>query len=333
MSSRKIRVATLLVVLTAVLTLTGLLAPGAFGQGFEISFIADPTPSVKGQVITSAPFDPVGAPVQVLVTSDGVPQGGVTVTLEFAVGSATTTAIAGHVETTESEGPNTGVATFDTLTIGETNEPTLTDYQFAATVPVITIGAAFAADPPLSEPFDVWEAGDSCGIGETCEAVLRGDSAAGGADKYQLFDPGTLGASELTLSQFSFDCPGQREIFGDSVFTNITTDADTPDAPAAVFVDSHITAADFRDAGMNFGRSHVDWCVALDSRAPWIKNGGSFREVMVGGQTFFVGLAPRCPNKKTAPNFAPCILSRMSDGLDGAFITGWLPGGDPPRRT
>jgi hypothetical protein len=48
------------------------------------------------------------------------------------------------------------------------------------------------------------------------------------------------------------------------------------------------------------------------------------------GTTFYVALAPKCPSKKMMP---PCILSRMSDGAGGAIITGWLPGGDPPRRT
>jgi hypothetical protein len=332
MASRKIRITSLFVLLGGALVLMGFVAPGAFGQTYTAAFITDPTSAVKNQVITGSPLNAGGDTVTVQVSSPTEdPVGGLTVTLEFAEGSASTTNISGNQETTD----ESGFAEFPALTIGEPNEPTLTDYQFEAVVsaPIITIGAAFAADPPFSDPFDIWEAGDSCDTGETCEAVLRGDSEAGGADTYKLFDPGTLGASELASSEFPFDCPGQREVFGNSVFTNMTTDADTPNAPAAVFLDSQITAADFRSAGANFGRSHVNWCVALESSAPWIKNGGSFREVTVGSQTFFVGLAPRCPNKKTAPSFAPCILSRMSDGLEGAFIRGWLPGGDPPRRT
>jgi hypothetical protein len=333
MASKKLRIASLFVSFLGALVVMGLVAPGALGQVYTATFTVDPTAAIKGQLITGSPFDSDGTPVEVHVTASEGSAQGLTVTLNFATGSATTTQIAGNVELTNADGN----AIFDELVINETNEPALTDYQFTASVSPPSpppIGAiAFAADPPLSEPFDIWEAGDSCGTGETCEAVLRGDSGTGGADTYKLFDPGTLGATELGETQFSFDCPGQREIFGSSVFTNMTTDADTPTAPAAVFLEQHITAADFRNAGANFGRSHVDWCVALDTEAPWRKNGGSFRQVTIGGETFFVGLAPKCPNKKTAPSFAPCILSRMSDGFDGAFITGWLPGGDPPRRT
>ena len=335
MASRKIRITSLFVLLGATLVVTGLVAPGAFAQGFTATFIADPTDAVKNQDITSVPLDPTGDEVKVQVsTTEEASVEGLTVTLELATGPglASTENISGNEDTTD----ELGVAEFPDLQIADPNEPTLTDYQLEATVsepPIVTIGAAFAAEAPFSEPFDIWEAGDSCDTGETCEAVLRGDSEAGGADTYKLFDPGTLGASELGASTFPFSCPGQRQIFGSSVFTNMTTDADTPNTPAPAFLDSHITADDFRNAGANFGRSHVDWCVALDSSAPWLKNGGSFREVSIGGKTFFVGLAPRCPNKKTAPSFAPCILSRMSDGFDGAFIRGWLPGGDPPRRT
>jgi hypothetical protein len=336
MISRKVRITSLLVLLAGAMAVTGLIAPGAFGQVFTAAFTVDPSDAIKNHVITSSPFSEAGDKVQVRVTTTDPEAStqGLTVTLTFRTGSglATTTSITGNVETTNAD----GFATFSTLKIGASNEPTLTDYQLEASVTEPApppIGVVFAAAPPFSEPFDIWDAGDSCGAGETCEAVLRGDSVTGGADTYKLFDPGTLGVTELGQTQFSFDCPGQREIFGSSVFTNMTTDADTPTAPAAVFLEQHITAADFRDAGANFGRSHVDWCVALDTEAPWRKNGGSFSQVTIGGETFFVGLAPKCPNKKTAPSFAPCILSRMSDGFEGAFITGWLPGGDPPRRT
>ena len=44
-------------------------------------------------------------------------------------------------------------------------------------------------------------------------------------------------------------------------------------------------------------------------------------------------LAPKCPNKRTATEFAPCIVSQMGDDNGGSFIRGYVLGGDPPRRT
>ena len=44
-------------------------------------------------------------------------------------------------------------------------------------------------------------------------------------------------------------------------------------------------------------------------------------------------MAPKCPNKKTAPQFAPCIVSQSGDNDGGSFIRGYVLGGDPPRRT
>ena len=50
------------------------------------------------------------------------------------------------------------------------------------------------------------------------------------------------------------------------------------------------------------------------------------------GGMLFVGIAPPCPNANPQ-NFAPCIVSQKGDGNGGSFTLGWLPGGDPPRRT
>ena len=46
----------------------------------------------------------------------------------------------------------------------------------------------------------------------------------------------------------------------------------------------------------------------------------------------YVGMAPKCPSKN-AKFKAPCIVSQTGDGVGGTYIRGWLPGGDPPRRT
>ena len=50
------------------------------------------------------------------------------------------------------------------------------------------------------------------------------------------------------------------------------------------------------------------------------------------GGMLFVGIAPPCPNANPQ-NSAPCIVSQNGDGNGGSFTLGWLPGGDPPRRT
>jgi hypothetical protein len=323
MGSRKLRITSLLVLVIGAFGFTGLLAPGAFGQTYTLDFIADPADTIKSQIITSGPLNPDGAPVQVMVTSDGVPQGGVEVTLVFAEGSATTGTLDGNVATTESEGENMGVATFDALTIGETNEPTLTDYQFEATVPVITIGAALAADPPLSEPFDVWDAGCK-GTGNGCTIGFRG-----GLDSYKSSGSVVLTASTLSSGNLpNLDCPGQKLIFGDDIFSHATSGS------GAVAVTSTITKTDFRNAGTNFGQAHVEWCVGIQpDHTSALHNGGVYVQKDTnddGTLDLFVGFAPKCPKKKVV---APCIVSQTSDGKGGSITKGFLEGGDPPRRT
>ena len=50
------------------------------------------------------------------------------------------------------------------------------------------------------------------------------------------------------------------------------------------------------------------------------------------GGVLYVGFAPACPQANPSA-FAPCIVSQTGDGNGGNITTGWLPGGDPPRRT
>ena len=298
----------------------GLVGPGAFAQTYVATFIADPTDALKNQIITSDPLNPGGDPVQVKVTSDEVPQGGVVVTLVFAEGSASNGNLTGNVATTESEGDNVGVATFDALKIDETNEPTLTDYQLEATVSVITIGAALAADPPLSEPFDIWDAGCK---GNGCTIGLRD-----GLESYKSTQNVVLTASSLSTGDLTLDCPGQKLIFGDVVFTHQTTGS------GPVAVTSHITQEDLRAAGTNFGQAHIEWCVGIKpGHTSALNNGGVYVQQDTNGDgtdDLFVGFAPRCPKKKVVP---PCIVSQVSDRMGGSITKGFLEGGDPPRRT
>ena len=326
--SKKVRIASLFVSLASLLALTGLLAPGALGatEGLELSFVEGrgPTNAVKNATITSAAFDPSGLPVQVQATVDGVPTGGISVTLEFADGSEVGT-ISGNTATTEEE---TGYATFPNLKIAEENEPMSTDYQLVATeTPIEITIASLVPGGAVSGTFDIWGAGDSCAAGETCQANIRGNE-----DKYSLTTPGTLGASQLAGTLVPFTCAGQTQVFFSSVFVHETTDTDNPTNPGPVFLTSHITRAQMKTVANN-GQVFVKWCLALKSAAPWVHNHTAYTEQTVNGKPMFVGIAPKCPSK-SAKTFAPCITKQRSDGVGGNITEGWLPGGiDPPRRT
>jgi hypothetical protein len=219
-----------------------------------------------------------------------------------------------------------GVATFGltangnpTLSIGTENEPQFTDY---ALVPRTTKGPRITGSP--SSGFDVWEDGESClGGADICEANLRG-----GNDHYTLNAAGTLGASELTSGELpGLVCAGQKEIFANSVFSYATTGSNAP-----VFLENHITKADWR-ASANNGQAHADWCIGLVD--PWAAQGGPAVQMNtdgVGGDDLYVGLAPKCPSMNPSGS-APCIVSQNSDGKGGSITRGWLTAGDPPRRT
>jgi hypothetical protein len=325
MKSRRVRVTLILVLLTTALTLSGLVGSGVFGATYEAAFLenADPTDAIKGQVITSAPLNPGGAPVQVQVFSPTEdPVEGLTVTRQFAAGSATTIPanISGNVATTDS----VGIAEFPALTISAANEPTFTDYQFEAVVtappPVITVAAALAAAPPLSEPFDIWDAGCS----SPCTGNLKNSSQS-----YRATD-GLLTLTDGSSSDLpNFECQGYTPILASHVFSHATTGTDP------VFVTSKISKAEMK-AVANNGQVFIMWCVGLKTEGPWLNNGAPHTLVDANGSApggaLYVGLAPKCP--KTSPaSAAPCIVKQKADPAGGNITTGWLPGGDPPRRT
>jgi hypothetical protein len=86
-------------------------------------------------------------------------------------------------------------------------------------------------------------------------------------------------------------------------------------------------------AATNNGQKHVGWCIGLKSSTPWVHNGANFTTQTFGGQTLYVAMAPKCPNKRDAASFAPCLVSQMGDNDGGSFLRGYVLGGDPPRRT
>jgi hypothetical protein len=326
--SKRSRIAVSLMSVAGLLALAGLIAPTAIGAPrLELRFAAQPQDSVVNTTIRAADLDQTASFVQVKLVD---PSTGATVTTSkssVTFSLATGPGLASGSLSVKPQPLIDGVATFGTgtLSIGTLNEPQFTSYRL---IPATTKGAFITG--PASDPFDIWEGGDTCSGGtDTCQTSLRG-----GEDQYTLSAAGTLGASELSSSLLpGLTCAGQAVIFANSVFSHATTEPGTSLAP--VFLSNHITAADWK-ASANNGQAHADWCVGLKTADPWLANGGTFTEQDVNGDApggvLFVGLAPRCPSKN-AQNFAPCIVSRTGDGADGSITTGWLPGGDPPRRT
>lgn len=330
MKVRNVRVATALTAFGVVIALAGLIAPSAFGATAELRFVdpdgdgpatGQPQDAKVNETIRTADLNVGSQFIQVEVV-DAVTKARITnfskpigFVLNAGDGFAT-----GNVLDVIPQVPVNGVATFGagTLSIDTENEPQFTDYSL---IPVTTRGPSVSGAP--SAGFDVWEDGESCTGGtDTCQADLRG-----GNDKYTLSAAGTLGASELTSVLPGLVCPGQKAIFANTVFSYATTGSNTP-----VFLENHITKADWR-ASANNGQAHADWCIGL--LVPWTAVGGPAVQKDtdgIGGVDLYVGLAPKCPTANPSGS-APCIVSQTSDGKGGSITFGWLPAGDPPRRT
>ena len=227
--------------------------------------------------------------------------------------------------------PSLGVATFGlgTLSIGTENEPQFTDY---ALVPVTTQGQFITG--PASVGFNVWEDGNACDaqaggtLPDGCSASLRS-----GNELYSLTANGSLGASELFDELPGLVCPGQKLIFDDRIFSYATTENDgTPNQPVQLV--SHITKADWK-ASANNGQAHADWCIGLLTEDEWAASGATPVQLDTDGDDvldLWVALAPKCPSQNASAS-APCIVSQNSDGKGGSTAIGWLPGGDPPRKS
>jgi hypothetical protein len=328
-------------VLATVAVLAVLMIPAAQGasSSSQLIFLNQPQDAEQGATITSSDFVSGNSFIKVeLVDGSGNPitNSTATVTFDLATGPGFAT---GKLDVVAQPLVN-GIATFaptttgaPTLAIETPNEPHFTSY---ALVPRTAKGQPITG--AASVPFDVYESGDSC-VTTVCTADIRS-----GLDVYTkgspgTNSPGTLGASQLPASALpglnALTCPGQAVIFATSVFVDATTDANSPPSPDPVFVSNHITKADWK-ASHNNGQAHADWCVALTfEQLQLVHNGGTYVQQDTNGDgnpDLFVGLAPKCPSKD-AQLSAPCIVSQTGDGLGGSTTLGWLPGGDPPRRT
>ena len=221
--------------------------------------------------------------------------------------------------------PVNGVATFvdGTLSIGTENEPQFTDYSL---IPVTTRGQRITG--PASDGFDVWEDGESCtGGSDTCVAKLRGNDG----DTYTLTAAGSLGASELFNELPGLLCPGQKAVFDNRIYSYATTGS-APLAPVRLI--THISKAEWK-ASANNGQAHADWCIGLVTEAAWDASGANPVQLdtdLDGDLDLWVALAPKCPTANPSAS-APCIESQNADGKGGSTAIGWVPGGDPPRRT
>lgn len=226
-----------------------------------------------------------------------------------------------------------GVATFSgpasTLSISTANEPFTTDFRLAPK----TVGTYAGLTGANSGPFDIWDAGCK-GTGNGCNVTL---SPGTSSDVYTSGQTAGMGASMLGnggTGNTNIFCPTQQVIFSTNIFFHATT------TNGPVFLVSHISAAD-RKAAPNNGNKVMGWCVGLKNKGPWNfvrqdTNGSGTTDPNNGtwtpGSDLWVGMAQKCPSKSPSSK-APCIVSQTGDGVGGTFIRGWLPGGDPPRRT
>lgn len=338
MSSRKLRITALFVLLVGTLVASGLGAPASIAQeegDLVVSIVEgqQPADAGKNDLITASPFDstiPADGFVLVQVEKyvvieenlELVPaeEGEVEVKFRLATGEGLAE---GTLSVTPALTDGDGIATFDTsLSIAETNDFMGTDYQivpqarYASEITLLEEGWPFEGDP--SDGFDIWE--DGCS-GTGCNVNLRSNLETYTAQ-------GNFGLAASQLSGELVTCPTQRVIFSNKTFFHVTTG----DESEVVRLETHITRADMKAAANN-GQRHIGWCIGLESPDPWEHNGAAYTPQTIGGKTFYVALAPKCPNKKTAPQFAPCIVSQSGDNDGGSFIRGFVLGGDPPRRT
>jgi hypothetical protein len=343
MRSKKPRTTPILVSLIVLLGLTGLIAPGALGSehenGFTVRLVNQPKDALENETITSVPLNPNQGFLKVRVTDGGSGVPGVEVTFVLAEGPGLASGSLFVIpQTTDAN----GIATFGpgTVSIGDANEPQFTDYKLipVATVPGPSEALALAeATGNPSNGFDIFEEGCR---GSGCSVAIRE-----GNDVYTTTQNVRLTASVLSASTLpGMECRNQTLVFPDDVFVHETSGS------GVVGLQSHVTAADLGGGGGGGALAvasdddddpddddevRIKWCVGTKTRQPWVRNGASFTRQDTNGDgrlDLYVGSAPRCP-KKNPRSFAPCIVSRMSDGEGGFIITGWLPGGDPPRRT
>jgi hypothetical protein len=342
MSSQKLRITSLIMLVAGTLAVSGLFAPGASATVGEVqvALVNQPAAAGVGDLITADEFDPSGAVngyLQVHVTHTVLvcvdPENpetcqeeiqdfqGANVTFNLLLDGVDVSArLDVQARTTNADGramfdPSCDPVTplcDNPLSIDTANNFLSERYEL---VPVVNETPFIDS---TSNEFDIW--GDGC-HGNGCNINLRSN-----LETYTAQGDFGLGAS--VISQDVVTCSDQKVIFSGKTFFHVTTGSEGD----IVRLVTHITRADMKAAANN-GQKHVGWCIGLESSTPWTHNGASFTRQVVGGKPFYVAMAPKCPNKRTATLFAPCIVSQMGDNDGGSFIQGYVLGGDPPRRT
>lgn len=299
-----------------------------------LAIATQPTDAEKSTLITGTPFDSSTNFVSVAL-ENGLEQTVTYFPVDVSFDLATGAGLASGSLTVVSKTTVNGVATFGpvaTLSISSPDEPLVEDYKLEPK----TVGTYAGLTGANSAGFDIW--GDGC-RGAHCQTTLTPPDKTS-LDTYETFEDVGMGTSVVVTGGTILNCPDQKVIFDtldletETLFFHVTG-GDEP-----VFLFSHITRHDMKEATNN-GQKHVGWCVGLKSKGPWNftrkdTNGDGVTDSNTGiweaGSDLWVGMAPKCP-RKNAADFAPCIVSQMGDNNGGSFIRGWLPGGDPPRRT
>jgi hypothetical protein len=310
-------------------------AAASAAPNFHLGFVTQPAdakgdtgdPPVATQ-ITSVPFDPSGAPVQVELLNQAnkrVTNQPVIVDLVLATGPGLATGDLRHVAVTTVD----GVATFGsgTLSIAEPNNEQITDFRLT---PVTTDGTITGSP---SNGFDIWD--QACTATETTGCSLTVNhhfDNTGPTDQYASTAKGGLSTTVQQWADLRLVCDGQTPMVSDSVYTSAFT------STAPVAVTSHTTVDEMKAASNN-GQAHVSWCIGLDTNTQWTQIGvkdalheDTNHDNVIDNSDLWVHLAPNCP-KKSPSSGAPCITRQYGDGSGGNFTEGFLPGGDPTRRT
>ena len=344
MGSRKLRLTSMFVALAAALAVMGLQHRARSPRSaIQVAIVNQPADAGADELITASAFDPTGGDagfVQVQVTETVLvpdiegegfheetgPVVGAEVTFELATGAglATTDELVVESRFTNADGN----ATFgpeegsdNPLSIGDANQPFTTDYRL---IPVATPPGeeATSVEGDAPTPFDIWE--DGC-HGAGCSVDVRnGNETLHGGRGRRAWGPASSPREQRDQLRRI-----RSSIFASSIFFHATTG----DGTDTVFLVTHITRG--RHEGRREQRPEAHGVVhRAQEPAPWIyERRQRTRRRSIGGQTLFVAMAPKCPNKRTPSNFAPCIVSQMGDGDGGSFIRGYVLGGDPPRRT
>ena len=285
----------------------------------SLAVVNQPEDALKTKLITGTDFVDTSDFVTVELLNGAAPTPQRVDYFPVSVGFdlATGAGLASGTLTATAQTTAAGVATFGagTLSIATPNEPQFTDYKLNPK----TVGTYAGLTGASSFGFDIWEA--ACVV-QGCSVTNHGNR-----DTYTGVDS-LLTASTLATSTANLNlvCPDQILIYSSEVFVYGTV------GTGAVFLRSHVTRQDMK-AATNNGQAHVTWCVGLKGPGVWnftqqdTNNSGD-----IDAGDLYVGAAPACPSKNPAAS-APCITRQYGDGTGGSWTEGYLPGGDPPRRT